>query len=77
MQDQYIILAPLMLQIVGLTLAVIIDPYIKNQDRKIMLIITGLVFSLVIQNYVDYISDISSIFLTKTEASSCSGDLRE
>ncbi len=68
MQDQYIILAPLMLQIVGLTLAVIIDPYIKNQDRKIMLIITGLVFSLVIQNYVDYISDILNIDFIRTIA---------
>ena len=57
-----------MLQIVGLTLAVIIDPYIKNQDRKIMLIITGLVFSLVIQNYVDYISDILNIDFIRTIA---------
>ena len=34
MQDQFIILAPIMLQIIGLTLAIIIDPYIKKQDRK-------------------------------------------
>lgn len=69
MQDQYIILAPIMLQIIGLTLAVTIDPYIKKQDRKIMLIITSLVFSLVVQNVTDYISDIMVIDTVRTIAS--------
>jgi len=46
-----------MLQIVCLFLAVLIDPYIKKRDRRIMLAITGLVFSLVVQNCADYISD--------------------
>ena len=51
------VLAPIILQIVGLFLAVLIDPYIKIRDRRIMLAITGLVFSLVVQNCADYISD--------------------
>lgn len=57
MENEYIVLAPIILQIVGLFLAVLIDPYIKIRDRRIMLAITGLVFSLVVQNCADYISD--------------------
>ena len=57
MEGEYIVLAPIMLQIVCLFLAVLIDPYIKIRDRRIMLAITGLVFSLVVQNCADYISD--------------------
>ena len=57
-----------MLQIIGLALAVIIDPYIKKRDRKIMLIITGLVFSLVVQNYADYITDIMNMDFIRTIA---------
>ena len=53
MEGEYIVLAPIMLQIVCLFLAVLIDPYIKKRDRRIMLAITGLVFSLVVQNYAD------------------------
>ena len=57
MESEYMVLAPIILQIVGLFLAVLIDPYIKIRDRRIMLAITGLVFSLVVQNCADYISD--------------------
>ena len=57
MESEYMVLAPIMLQIVGLFLAVLIDPYIKKRDRRIMLAITCLVFSLVVQNYADYLSD--------------------
>ncbi len=69
MQEQYIILAPIVLQIIGLTLAVIIDPYIKKQDRKIMMIIIGLVFSLVVQNFLDYFSDLMTMDVLRTMAS--------
>ena len=63
------VLAPIMLQIVGLFLAVLIDPYIKKRDRRIMLAITCLVFSLVVQNYADYISDQMGMDLLRTIAS--------
>ena len=62
------VLAPIMLQIVGLFLAVLIDPYIKKRDRRIMLAITCLVFSLVVQNYADYISDQMGMDLLRTIA---------
>ena len=58
-----------MLQMVGLFLAVLIDPYIKKRDRRIMLAITCLVFSLVVQNYADYISDQMGMDLLRTIAS--------
>ena len=69
MENEYIVLAPIILQIVGLFLAVLIDPYIKIRDRRIMLAITGLVFSLVVQNYADYISDQMGMDLLRTIAS--------
>ena len=69
MQDKYIVLAPIMLQIIGLALAVVIDPYIKKHDRKIMMIIIGLVFSLVVQNYLDHISDLITMDVLRTIAS--------
>ena len=68
MESEYMVLAPIMLQIVGLFLAVLIDPYIKKRDRRIMLAITGLVFSLVVQNYADYISDQMGMDLLRTIA---------
>ena len=58
-----------MLQIVGLFLAVLIDPYINKRDRKIMLVIIGLVFSLVVQNYLDYFSDCFGMDQLRTIAS--------
>ena len=66
METEYIVLAPVMLQMVGLFLAVLIDPYIKKRDRRIMLAITGLVFSLVVQNYADYLSDQMGMDLLRT-----------
>ena len=54
MRSEYAILIPLLLQVVGLTIAVIIDPYINKHDRKIMLIIAFLVFSLISQNVSEY-----------------------
>ncbi len=48
-------LLPLLLQLIGLTCAVLIDPYIHRKHRKIMLIITVLLFSLLVQNYLDHL----------------------
>lgn len=69
MESEYIVLAPIILQIVGLFLAVLIDPYIKKRDRKIMLAITGLVFSLTVQNCLDYFSDRFGMDQLRTMAS--------
>ena len=45
---------PLLLQLIGLTFAVLIDPYIRRSLRRIMLIITGFVFSLLVQNWLEF-----------------------
>ena len=46
---------PALLMLIGLYLAVRIDPYIQKQQRQIMLIICALVFSLIAQNELDYL----------------------
>ena len=48
-------LLPLLLQLVGLTCAVLIDPYIRRKHRKIMGVIIALLFSLLMQNYLDHL----------------------
>ena len=58
--EQFILLSilallPLFLQLIGLTFAVAVDPYIRKEDRRIMLVIVALVYSLVVQNYLEYI----------------------
>ena len=54
MKSEYIILIPLLLQIVGLGIAVGVDPYIEKHHKKIMLLIVVLVLSLVVQNVSEY-----------------------
>ncbi len=54
MKSEYIILIPLLLQIVGLGIAVSVDPYIEKHHKKIMLLIVVLVLSLVVQNVLEY-----------------------
>ena len=49
----------LLLHMVGLLFAVKIDPYIRKQHRKIMLIIIAFVFSLIIQNVLGYLIDLN------------------
>ena len=46
---------PVLLLLIGLYLAVRIDPYIKKKQRQIMLIICVLVFSLIAENELDYL----------------------
>ena len=45
---------PIVLLLVGLFIAVGIDRYIQKQQKRIMLIICALVFSLIVQNFLDY-----------------------
>lgn len=44
---------PVMLLLIGMWIAVGIDQYIQNQKKRIMLTICGLVFSLIVQNFLD------------------------
>lgn len=46
------VLLPLMLLLFGLAFTVVIDPYIQREQRRIMLIIVILCFSLIGQNYL-------------------------
>ena len=54
MKSEYIILIPLLFQIVGLGIAVCVDPYIEKHHKKIMLFIVLLVLSLTVQNVSEY-----------------------
>ena len=54
MKPEYVILIPLLFQIVGLGIAVGVDPYIEKHHKKIMLFIVLLVLSLIIQNVSEY-----------------------
>ena len=53
---KYILLlfAPVALQLIGLCFALLVDPYIVRKHRRIMLMIVALVFSLILQNYLDF-----------------------
>lgn len=55
MKTEYAILIPLFLQVIGLVLALVIDPYIKKQERGIMLLITVLILTHIFQNVGDYV----------------------
>ena len=54
MKSEYIILIPLLFQIVGLGIAVCVDPYIEKHHKKIMLFIVLFVLSLTVQNVSEY-----------------------
>ena len=54
MKSEYIILIPLLFQIVGLGIAVCVDPYVEKHHKKIMLFIVLLVLSLTVQNGSEY-----------------------
>ena len=51
----FLALLPLLLQLLGLTCAVLIDPFIRRKHRRIMLIIVALLLSLLAQSYVDHL----------------------
>lgn len=46
-------LIPLLLQLAGMTFAVLVDSYISKQHKRAMLVIAVLVLSLIAQNYVE------------------------
>ena len=46
---------PSLILLAGMVFSIWIDPYIQKTDRRIMYIISVLVFSLIIENYVDYL----------------------
>ena len=46
---------PAVMLLAGMLFSVKIDPYIQDRDRKIMYIIGALVFSLIVENYFDYL----------------------
>ena len=48
------LLAPLLLMLFGLVLAVLADSYISRDNRRIMLIIAALCLSLIVQNLWEY-----------------------
>ncbi len=54
-KDVAFFLLPYVLQIIGLSFAVIIDPYIGKKRRRIMLFIAALCLTLIAQNVWDYV----------------------
>ena len=48
------VLFPLLLLLLGLTFTIVIDPYIRREHRRTMLVIAALCLTLIIQNYWDY-----------------------
>lgn len=55
MKTEYAILISLFLQVIGLVLALVIDPYIKKQERALMLLISALILTHIFQNVGDYV----------------------
>ena len=49
----------LLLQLIGLTFAILLDPYIQKKHRKIMLLNIAVGFSLLMQNHLNYMLDAS------------------
>ena len=47
----------LLLQLIGLVLAVLADQYIQTKHRKLLLFIAALAFGLIVQNHVEYYLD--------------------
>ena len=54
----YLMLAPLVLQIIIFVVAVILDTYISKRHKKILFVIIVLITSLIVQNFLDYYFDI-------------------
>ena len=60
---EMIAIFPIVLLLIGLYIAVRIDPYIRRQERRIMLVILTLVFSLVAENYLDHLLTVKWTFV--------------
>lgn len=52
------LIIPLVLQMVGLLFIVLLDSYIRREQRRIMLIIIAVVISLIVQNFIGYLLDL-------------------
>lgn len=52
-----LLLFPLLLQLIGMTFAVLIDPYIHKKHKTVMLIIVAFNFSLIVQNCSEVLLD--------------------
>ena len=52
---EFMLTIALLLQLIGLTFAVMIDTYLRKEQRKAMLIIVSLTFLLVAQNMAEYL----------------------
>ena len=53
-QSILMLLVPLLLQLTVLTFSVLIDPYIRKRDKRLLLLIAALLFSLIAQNVLDH-----------------------
>lgn len=53
-----LIIVALLLQLAVLTLAVQTDPYIRKDNKKTMMFIVVLLFTLIMQNYIGYRMDV-------------------
>ncbi|MBR4421836.1 MAG: histidine kinase [Erysipelotrichaceae bacterium] len=60
-----IVLFPFALELIGLLFAVTVDPYVSKRQRRIMLMIIGLIFILLIQNTAEHylVYDIAMPFI--------------
>lgn len=56
---EYIVLVPVLLVLLGMTFAICVDAYLGRKNKRGMLIITALIFTLVLQNAADYLLDIN------------------
>ena len=54
------VLAPLLLLLFGLTFTVVIDPYIRQEHRRTMLLVAALCLTLIVQNVWDYALTVGS-----------------
>lgn len=52
-----LLVAPVVLELVGLCFAVASDPYLSQRHRRMMFLIIGLIAALIAQNLVGYLLD--------------------
>ena len=52
---EFIVLLPVLLSLLGLTFSVCVDAYLGRKNRRIMLIISALILTLIAQNAADYL----------------------
>ena len=60
--EYFLIQLPLLLQLIGLTFTVLFDPYIRKKHKTVMLLIVLFVFSLIVQNELNYRLDVGGVY---------------